>query len=117
MPATFQTLVDTYVSKAITIPVNASAATLLSLIGALDVIDSNGQNLGDIGKLLHRVTGVRITGQAAAFLYGRTAATALIPASASVDLEEPVTGQAMLNSFFQSTTAGTVAATVVIYLD
>lgn len=113
----YQTQTDLYAAKAITIPVNGAAATLLSLIGLLDVIDSNGAVLGDIAKLLQRVTAIRITGQAGAYLYGRTAATALIPVAATGDLEEPVTGLAMLNSFFQSTIAGTVAAVVVVYFD
>lgn len=113
----FQTLSDAYATKAVVIPVNAAAATLLSLIGLLDLIDSNGVNLGDISKNLHRLTAIRITGQAAAYLFGRTAAAATIPVSATSDRDEPVAALTMINSFFQSTTAGTVAATAVVYFD
>lgn len=113
----FQTLSDAYAAKAIIFPANAAAATLLSLIGALDLIDSSGVNQGDISRNLHRLTAVRITGQAAAYLFGRTAATAVVPVTATSDRDEPVTAQAMINSFFHSTTAGTVAATAVVYFD
>lgn len=114
----FQTQADLYAAKAITIPANGAAATLLSLIGTLEVLDSNGQSLGNVASLLHRVTGVRIVGHAAAYLYGRTAATAVIPVAATAeDLDEAVAGQVMMNSFFQSTDGSTVAAVAEVYID
>ncbi len=113
----FQTQAGNYAHKAITIPANGAAATLLSLIGALDLIDSAGVNLGDISKNKHRITGLRITAQAAAFQYGKTSAAPVAHAVAPTDLDLPVAGPDVLQSYFQSTGGGTVTATVLVFFD
>lgn len=113
----FQTQAGDYAAKAITIPINGSAATLLSLIGTLALTDQMGNALGDVSVNLHRVTAVRITGQSAAFLYGKTATTAVVPQLATVDMVEPVGGTVVLNSFFQSTTGIAVTAVAEVYFD
>jgi hypothetical protein len=110
----FQTQANDYCHLAIVLP-NPTAVTLDSLLSALPVPDAQGDP-STFAKQRQRVTGVRLTGQSAAYLWGKTAALALIPVAATGDLEEPIAGTAMLESFFQGA-AGSVNVTAVVYLD
>lgn len=110
----FQTQASDYCHLAITLP-NPTAVTLDSLLAALVVNDDQG-NPSTFAKQRHRVTGVRLIGQSGAFLWGKTAALALIPVADDEVFDEPIAGTPLLESFFAGA-AGAVTITALVYLD
>lgn len=105
----FQTQAADFLHGPITIPVQGEPATLLSLATA---------SIPSLANILFRVTAVRITGNGSDYTWGKIADAVTIPQLAEVDLEPPVAGKAILESFFQSTDVNiTVAAHLIVYLD
>ena len=110
----FQTQAGDYCHLLVTLP-NPTAVTLDSLVAEAPVNDQKG-NPSTMARERHRVTGVRMTGQSAAYVWGKTAALAAIPQGATGDLEEPIAGTPLLESFFAGA-AGAVTVHVIVYLD